>query len=61
MDEITVTTDAKTAARLLNLVVREVHRIDNVVSKNGLKPEAVDDIRKPMMLIIEQLNTQGVE
>lgn len=61
MDEITVTTDAKTAARLLNLVVREVHRIDKVVSKNGLKPEAVDDIRKPMMLIIEQLNTQGVE
>lgn len=61
MDEITVTTDAKTAARLLNLVVREVHRIDKVVSKNGLKPEAVDDIRKPMILIIEQLNTQGVE
>lgn len=58
---VTIRTDEKTAKRLLNMVIREVHRIDNVVKKNGLKGDAADDVRTPMIDLISQFNLQGVE
>lgn len=60
-NQIVIRMDQKTAERLLNMVIREVHRIDKMVQKNGFRPEAADDIRNPMFNIISQFNLHGVE
>lgn len=59
MDEtVTIVTTRKAARRLLSMVHHEVYRIDQVVKKNGLKADIADDIRGPMIEMMDSLERQ---